>query len=94
MNSPTSITIDATYEGGVLRPAQPLALREHERVRVTVVKQEEAVEDVAAQARGPSLADEIFALTSALPPGALDNLPDDLAAEHDHYLYGTAKRFE
>ena len=32
-----SITIDAVYENGVLKPVQPLTLKEHERVRVTIV---------------------------------------------------------
>jgi predicted DNA-binding antitoxin AbrB/MazE fold protein len=31
-----NITIDATYENGVLKPVQPLPLKEHERVRVSV----------------------------------------------------------
>ena len=31
-----TITIDAIYENGVLRPIQPLALKEQEQVRVTV----------------------------------------------------------
>jgi predicted DNA-binding antitoxin AbrB/MazE fold protein len=31
-----TITIDAVYENGVLRPIQPLTLREQEQVRVTV----------------------------------------------------------
>ena len=31
-----SITVEATYENGVLKPAQPLALGEHERVRLTI----------------------------------------------------------
>jgi predicted DNA-binding antitoxin AbrB/MazE fold protein len=30
------ITIEAVYESGVLKPVQPLPLKEHERVRVTV----------------------------------------------------------
>lgn len=30
------LTIDATYEDGVLRPEEPLPLEEHQRVRVTV----------------------------------------------------------
>jgi predicted DNA-binding antitoxin AbrB/MazE fold protein len=30
------ITVDAIYENGVLRPARPLPLREHERVQITV----------------------------------------------------------
>jgi predicted DNA-binding antitoxin AbrB/MazE fold protein len=31
-----AITIQATYENGVLKPAQPLPLKEHEKVRITV----------------------------------------------------------
>jgi predicted DNA-binding antitoxin AbrB/MazE fold protein len=30
------LTIEATYENGVLKPAQPLPLQEHEKVWVTV----------------------------------------------------------
>ena len=30
------ITIEAVYENGVLKPAQPLPLKEHEQVQVTV----------------------------------------------------------
>ena len=30
------LSVDATYEDGVLKPAQPLPLDEHQRVRVTV----------------------------------------------------------
>jgi predicted DNA-binding antitoxin AbrB/MazE fold protein len=31
-----SLTIEAVYEDGVLKPIQPLPLQEHERVRITV----------------------------------------------------------
>ena len=31
-----SITVQATYENGVLKPLQPLPLQEHEKVKVTV----------------------------------------------------------
>ncbi len=31
-----SISVEAVYEKGVLKPAQPLPLKEHEKVRVTV----------------------------------------------------------
>jgi predicted DNA-binding antitoxin AbrB/MazE fold protein len=31
-----SLTIEAVYENGVLKPVEPLPLREHEKVRVTV----------------------------------------------------------
>jgi predicted DNA-binding antitoxin AbrB/MazE fold protein len=30
------LSIEATYEGGVLKPAEPLPLAEHEKVRVKV----------------------------------------------------------
>jgi predicted DNA-binding antitoxin AbrB/MazE fold protein len=31
-----AIVVEATYENGVLKPAKPLPLGEHEKVRVTV----------------------------------------------------------
>lgn len=33
------LTIEAIYENGVLKPAQPLPLKEHERVWVTIETQ-------------------------------------------------------
>jgi antitoxin component of MazEF toxin-antitoxin module len=45
---------------------------------------------------GPAalLAERIVARAQALAPGVLDALPDDLASQHDHYLYGVPKRPE
>ncbi len=31
-----AFTVEAVYENGVLKPAQPLPFREHEKVRITV----------------------------------------------------------
>jgi predicted DNA-binding antitoxin AbrB/MazE fold protein len=31
-----TITVEATYENGVLKPTEPLPLQEHERVRITL----------------------------------------------------------
>jgi predicted DNA-binding antitoxin AbrB/MazE fold protein len=31
-----AISVEAVYENGMLRPTQPLPLKEHERVRITV----------------------------------------------------------
>jgi predicted DNA-binding antitoxin AbrB/MazE fold protein len=90
------ITIDAMYEDGVLKPSEPLPLREHEKVRITVVPSEDTA--VASPATShpatsePSLGERIAARVRALPADTLDGLPDDLAAQHDHYLYGTPKR--
>jgi predicted DNA-binding antitoxin AbrB/MazE fold protein len=30
------ITVEAVYENGVLKPAQPLPLKEHEKVQITI----------------------------------------------------------
>ncbi len=30
------LTVEATYENGVLRPEMPLPLKEHEKVRITI----------------------------------------------------------
>src|SRR6266852_5512133 len=37
------ITVEAVYEGGVLKPVEPLPLREHEKVRVTVQQEASAI---------------------------------------------------
>jgi len=31
-----ALTVEAIYENGVLKPTQPLPLKEHEKVRVTI----------------------------------------------------------
>jgi predicted DNA-binding antitoxin AbrB/MazE fold protein len=31
-----TLTIEAVYENGVLKPAQPLPFKEHEQVRITI----------------------------------------------------------
>lgn len=76
------LTVKAVYEVGVLEPAQPLPLKEHEVVQVTVEQKQ------------PSLGERIAARACTLPPEVLDLLPADGAAQHDHYLYGTPKRVQ
>jgi predicted DNA-binding antitoxin AbrB/MazE fold protein len=44
------ITVEAVYENGVLKPAQPLPLREQERVRLQVDTLEDAAQRVQATA--------------------------------------------
>jgi predicted DNA-binding antitoxin AbrB/MazE fold protein len=77
-----AITVEAIYEDGVLKPAQPLPLKEQEKVRVTV------------ESARPPIWERIAALTADAPPEELAKLPPDGAAEIDHYLYGTPKRSE
>lgn len=88
-----TITVDATYENGVLRPAQPLPLSEHEKVRVTVqAKAEIARGQGLPETAQPPLWEQMLALTRDLPPEAFAGLPTDGASQHDHYIYGTPKR--
>jgi predicted DNA-binding antitoxin AbrB/MazE fold protein len=42
-----TITVEAVYENGVLKPAQPLPLKEHETVQVTVQTTRSWVEETA-----------------------------------------------
>jgi predicted DNA-binding antitoxin AbrB/MazE fold protein len=41
------ITVEAIYENGVLKPAQPLPLKEHEKVRVTIEPRPNWVQETA-----------------------------------------------
>jgi len=34
-----TLTVEATYENGILKPREPLPLREHETVRITIEPQ-------------------------------------------------------
>jgi predicted DNA-binding antitoxin AbrB/MazE fold protein len=43
-----TLTIEAIYENGVLKPIQPLPLKEHERVQVTV----QVIQSVARESAG------------------------------------------
>jgi predicted DNA-binding antitoxin AbrB/MazE fold protein len=93
-----TITIDATYEDGVLKPSQPLPLREHETVWVTVEARAERA-GVPSPAVTPettqlTIGERIAALARDLPPEVIDSWPTDGASQHDHYLYGTPKRPE
>jgi predicted DNA-binding antitoxin AbrB/MazE fold protein len=77
-----TITVEATYEDGVLKPAEPLALAEHQKVRVTVEPSRPPIWELAV------------ALTADAPPEELEKPPIDGASQHDHYLYGVPKRPE
>ncbi len=44
-----TITIEATYENGVLKPSQPLPLNEHEKVRVGKPRHEGGQDVVVAE---------------------------------------------
>ena len=79
----TPLVVEATYEDGVLKPVEPLPLKEHDKVRLTV-------EELRASTQLPplNLANLFDEIESEV--GLFDG-PEDLAAELDHYLYGAPK---
>jgi predicted DNA-binding antitoxin AbrB/MazE fold protein len=81
-----SITLPAIFENGVFRPTEPVALPENCRVELVVRQESAATTQSSTVAPLAALA----ALAESQP--ANPNLPSDLAAQHDHYLYGAAKR--
>ena len=73
-------TIEAVFDGEILRPTSPLDLEPHTRYRISI-------ELPAPQtAKEPDAWDELEALTGSV------EAPSDWAQQHDHYLYGTPKR--
>ncbi len=76
------MSLEGRVQDGVVVFTQPGVLPEGTRVRVEPV----AVERAAPEG-GPSLLARLGDVV-----GAVADLPEDLAAQHDHYLYGTPKR--
>lgn len=68
----------AIYEKGILRPLKPLALPENTRVRIFI-------ESETSEAQSGHVLQDLVAL-------ATDLGVDDLAEQHDHYLYGVEKQ--
>ena len=79
----TPLVVEATFEDGVLKPAEPLPLKQHDRVRLTVEELPRAT--TSAPLKLAKLFDDIEAEV-----GLFDG-PSDFAAESDHYLYGAPK---
>jgi predicted DNA-binding antitoxin AbrB/MazE fold protein len=61
-----AITIEAVYENGVLKPAQPLPFQEHERVQVTVSSPSSWVQETAGLLGWKGTSEELAAF--ALDP--------------------------
>jgi hypothetical protein len=74
--------LTAVFDGDVLRPDSPVDLKPHTRYMLIVEKEiggESATET-------PTAWEVLDGLT-----GTVEG-PEDWAAEHDHYLYGSPKR--
>ena len=76
----TATAIKAHFDGKVLVPDEPVDLPVNQPLKIMV-------EPVGAQAK--TLA-ELVKKLDALPDNP--DTPTDLAAQHDHYLYGMPKR--
>jgi predicted DNA-binding antitoxin AbrB/MazE fold protein len=79
---------DAVYEGGVLRPLEPLPLSEHTRVRVSLAWENEAdwldLEFMSACAKeaDPSVTIEAVRAALAKIPGSMDEAIDQDRGEY------------
>jgi predicted DNA-binding antitoxin AbrB/MazE fold protein len=80
------MVIHAVYENGIFRPIEPVELPDNCQVELMIHQpgSRGAQVPVAAPLAG------IAAIAGQHPENP--NLPTDLAEQHDHYLYGTAKR--
>ena len=74
-------TVDVIYDGEVLRPQEPLDLEPNGHYRVTI-----ETEPSKATPEGPPRS------LKRISERAQDLGIEDLAEQHDHYLYGTPKR--
>jgi hypothetical protein len=70
------MTLQGTIKNGVVVLDQPQPLADGTRVDVIVPDE-----------RGKSTLEGVLKLA-----GTLADLPDDMAAQHDHYVHGTPKR--
>ena len=76
-------TIHAVYENGLFRPTDPVELPDPCEVELNVQSQRSTVVRRTTLAR-------LAEIGRSFP--ANPALPEDLAAQHDHYLYGLPKQ--
>ena len=76
-------TLKVHYDGKVLVPDEPVDLPLNRPLELTVVSLDEP-------SGAPAALEKLAALAQSRPARASN--PVDLAAQHDHYIYGTPKR--
>jgi predicted DNA-binding antitoxin AbrB/MazE fold protein len=78
-----SRNLKAIYENGVLRPLEPIKLKEHQRVTLTLVEGEDSEE------KGKLSCYELAA-RNGLIDAASDEVPTDLSTNKNHFAgFGT-----
>lgn len=83
-----SQNLKAIYERGVFRPLEPVQLHEHQEVTLVL----ETTDDGGGAAEEKPIWEVAEDLVRDIPGEALDGVPTDGAAQHDHYLYGAKRR--
>jgi predicted DNA-binding antitoxin AbrB/MazE fold protein len=78
------MTVLGHIKNGVIVPDEPIVLPEGATVRVEVLPPKEKNSESAPQL---SLAEKLLKYA-----GIADDLPTDLARNHDHYIHGTPKK--
>jgi predicted DNA-binding antitoxin AbrB/MazE fold protein len=81
--------LKAIYDGGVVRPLEPVEIAEHQQVSLRVEMPDEQLPDGEA---GMPLWEYAAQLMRVMPENQLKALPTDGASQHDHYLYGAPQR--
>ena len=79
------VKFTAHTDGKVIVPDEPVDLPKGQRLRVTI---EPLGEEDATQSQMPDWVQSALELSKQMP----DDLPEDLAEQHDHYIHGTPKR--
>jgi hypothetical protein len=85
MEAREMVSFIAHTDGKVIVPDEPVELEDGQRFRVTI---EPVPEDAATEAEMPDWVRMAVELSKLMP----DDLPEDLAEQHDHYIHGTPKR--
>ena len=80
------MTIEGHIENGQIVLNQPVALPEGMKVRVELLDRESST----ASPANPPAVTQFDHYSSVI--GAIDDLPGDFAAQHDHYIHGTPKK--
>jgi predicted DNA-binding antitoxin AbrB/MazE fold protein len=77
-------TLQAIYEGGVLKLEEPIGLDERTRVRITIELPDDAITAAVGQDDDPSgwqAAEQFIGFIDDAPEGV------SLAKDHDRYIY-------
>ena len=83
------LTIKGRLKGGVIYPTEPIAAYDEEEVLITFLN------DRLEPPRVSGVRETDYdALTQLIADGQVDTGIEDLAHQHDHYLYSTPKRVE